>query len=309
VNPHVPGTRPAVDVVVVGQLARDLLLRVDEVPPHGSATDVRERRETLGGKGANCAVGLAQLGVPVGLVAVAGSDATGDRLLARAEADGVDVEHVVRRAGTPTGLIVEILDPAHGWRYLQHLPGPTLLTADDVAGAAADLRAARAVVLQAQQPAAALTACARHARDGSALVVLDGAPDPAARTELLECADVVRADPAETDELVDGELGRLCVEDVGAMTAAARHLLAHGPRVVVVGVEGAGNVAVWEDGELFVPFGDVEVVDTTGGGDSLTAGLTAALLDGADPASAVRRAVEAAGSTVARAGGRPALDG
>ncbi|MBW0113003.1 hypothetical protein I4I84_30330, partial [Pseudonocardia sp. KRD-182] len=83
------------DVVVVGQLARDLLLRVDEVPPRGSATDVRERRETLGGKGANCAVGLAQLGVPVGLVAVAGSDATGDRLLARAEADGVDVEHVV----------------------------------------------------------------------------------------------------------------------------------------------------------------------------------------------------------------------
>lgn len=56
------------EVVVVGQVARDLVLVVDEVPGPGGTAAVRERREMLGGKGANIAVGLAQLGAPVALV-------------------------------------------------------------------------------------------------------------------------------------------------------------------------------------------------------------------------------------------------
>ncbi|MFG1891405.1 PfkB family carbohydrate kinase [Micromonospora sp. NPDC049051] len=56
------------DVMVVGQVARDLVLLVDEVPEAGGTAPVRRRRELLGGKGANQAVGLAQLGAAVGLL-------------------------------------------------------------------------------------------------------------------------------------------------------------------------------------------------------------------------------------------------
>jgi hypothetical protein len=38
------------EAVVVGQLARDLVVVVDEVPDAGTSTTVRHRRETLGGK-------------------------------------------------------------------------------------------------------------------------------------------------------------------------------------------------------------------------------------------------------------------
>jgi len=69
---------------VVGQLARDLVLLIDRVPGAGSAMNVRLRREMLGGKGANQAVALAQLGIPVALVAVAGTDDVGRKLLRRA---------------------------------------------------------------------------------------------------------------------------------------------------------------------------------------------------------------------------------
>lgn len=61
----------------------------------------------LGGKGANCAVAVTQLGTPVGLLAVAGDDDVGDRLLVRAGRDGVDTRHVVRRPDTATGLVVD----------------------------------------------------------------------------------------------------------------------------------------------------------------------------------------------------------
>ncbi|MCO1656986.1 PfkB family carbohydrate kinase [Pseudonocardia humida] len=293
------------DVVVVGQLARDLVLRVPRLPDAGSAADVRERREVLGGKGANCAVAVARAGVRVGLLAVAGSDEVADRLLAQAADDGVDTRHVVRRPDTATGLIVEVLEDDGRWRYLQHLPDAVLLTPDDVRPAEPAVAGARAVVLQAQQPGAALLRCARVAAT-DALVVLDGAPEPDARAALLAAVDVLRADPAEAALLLDEDLA---TDDVERVRAAAHRLLDTGPSVVALGVEGAGNVVAWADGELFVPFDDTPVVDTTGGGDTLTAVLTVALLDGDDPGRALRRAAEATAGTVSHAGGRPAPHG
>lgn len=45
-------------VVVVGQIARDLIVLIDEVPGAGEAAGVRSRHEVLSGKGANQAVAL-----------------------------------------------------------------------------------------------------------------------------------------------------------------------------------------------------------------------------------------------------------
>jgi ribokinase len=92
------------DAVVVGQIARDLVLVVDEVPEAGTAVPVRQRREMLVGKGTNQAVGLAQLDVRVALLGVVGQDETGDRLLDQARRDRIDVSRVVRRQ--ESGLIV-----------------------------------------------------------------------------------------------------------------------------------------------------------------------------------------------------------
>jgi ribokinase len=74
------------DVVVAGQLARDFVLVVDDVPG-ASQTPVRLRKEMLGGKGANQAVALAQLGMSPALIAVAGDDDTGTRMLQQAQRD------------------------------------------------------------------------------------------------------------------------------------------------------------------------------------------------------------------------------
>ncbi|PBJ29532.1 PfkB family carbohydrate kinase, partial [Mycobacterium avium] len=64
-------------VVVIGQIGRDLVLRIDRPPTAGESATVLRREELLGGKGANQAVGLAQLGVPVALIGVVGDDQAG----------------------------------------------------------------------------------------------------------------------------------------------------------------------------------------------------------------------------------------
>ncbi len=278
--------------VVLGQLARDLVLMTGELPEPGTSADVSRRIETLGGKGANQAVAVARLGAPVSLVAVAGDDVVGDQLLAQARADGVDVTAVRRRRGALTGLIVEILEPDGRWRYLQHLPSEVLLTPEDVAAAGAVFDGAGAVLLQLQQPAETVRAAARLAAANRALIVLDGAAEEPG--ESLALADVVRADEHEAKLLLGGDV----------TVDRARKLLDRKPRLVAFGVPD-GNLFVWDGGDLLLPHGDGPVVDSTGAGDAFTAALTVALLDGAGPQDAARRAVKASGKAVGRPGGRP----
>jgi ribokinase len=296
-------------ITVVGQLARDLVLLVDQLPGEGTSGDVRLRREMLGGKGANQAVAVSQLGGHAVLVAVAGDDRVADDLLAQALADGIDVSGVVRRAGAPTGLIVEVLDREGRWRYLQHLPPEVLLSTADISAAEELLTGADAVLVQLQQPPDVALAAARTAQAADRFVVLDGAPVRDQRFgALLAAADVVRADARETRSLLGQAADR---------EETARHagwdVLSAGPRLLALGLE-TGNLFLWRDarwgeGSLLLPFGAGRVVDTTGAGDALVAALTVALLRGEPPQRAARFAVAAAARSVKHPGGRPDLRG
>lgn len=293
------------DVVVFGQLARDLVLVVDDVPGAGQSAPLRQRLEMLGGKGANQAVALAQLATSPALVAVAGDDAVGSGLLRQAEDDGIDVSATVRRARTRTGLIVDVVDGSGRWRYLEQLPPSMLLTADDVLEAVPLLADAQWVSVQLQQPPEAALTAARAARLAGCSVVLDGAPeDGQYRDELLADAAVVRADARET-RLLAGT----AIEDLDDARRAAAEIMRHGPDLVALAVGDAGNYFAWRGGEALLPLSPVPVVDTTGAGDALTAALIAALRAGYAPERTARLAVAAAAATVGHPGGRPRLTG
>ncbi|MFJ7214902.1 PfkB family carbohydrate kinase [Amycolatopsis sp. NPDC098790] len=289
------------EVVVVGQIARDLVVEVPDAPDADSSAPVTHRKEMLGGKGANQAVALSQLGVAVSLVGVVGRDRTGDALRAQARADRIGTSHVVRRPGTETALLIDVVD-AHGRRrYLEHVPEGTLLTETDVFAASAPISAASSLIVQLQQPAPAALLAARLAHTAGTRVVLDGAPQD--RTgELLALADVVRADGHEA-ELLTGRP----VDDVASAARAAADLRERGPSLVVLEVAGQGNLFAGPAESWFVPHVETEVVDPTGAGDALVATLTAALTRRRPLETAACLAVAAAAATTEHAGGRPHL--
>jgi ribokinase len=163
------------------------------------------------------------------------------------------------------------------------------------------IAAARAVLVQLQQPGEAALAAIRYARGG--MRVLDGAPpDEGSREALLARADVVRADTAEARKLTGSAL-----DSPDQALRAGRELLKQGPRLVALAVGEIGNVFVWQDDHVFLPLTDTPVVDTTGAGDAFVAALTTGLLRGEGPHRAARLAVAAAGATVGHPGGRPNL--
>jgi ribokinase len=298
----IPGLmqEPQHGVVVVGQIGRDLVLRLDAFPEPGGSQPVSERIERLGGKGANQAVGLRQLGVDVALIGVVGEDAAGRLALDDAALSGIDVTHVARRGRT--ALFVDIVEPGGRRRLLEDVPDQTLLTEADIRAAAPVIGGATVVSLQLQQPPAALLAAARLAVDSGARIVLDGAVEGPARDELLGLAQVLRADAGEA-----AMLAGMTLRGRGDALAAARRLLEAGPSLVALAVPGEGDLVAWRDGSRFFPHAEPAAVDPTGAGDAFVAGLIRALLDGAAPAEAGRLAADAASSTVLRPGGRPEL--
>lgn len=291
------------EVVVVGQVARDLVVEVPDAPDAGSSAEVQHRQEVLGGKGANQAVALSQLGTSVSLVGVVGEDLVGDALRARARADRIGTTHVVRRRGAETALIVDVVDEHGRRRYLEHIPAATLVTETDVAAAAAPISAACSLIVQLQQPAPAALLAARLAHTAGTRVVLDGAPeDPDLTDELLALSDVVRAGAHETETLTGQP-----VADLETAVRAAAELRRRGPSLVVLEVSGQGNLFAGPDGTWFVPDVETDVVDTTGAGDALVATLTAALTRRRPLETAACLAVAATAATTEHAGGRPRL--
>ncbi|SDL63991.1 ribokinase [Geodermatophilus siccatus] len=310
------------DVVVLGQVGRDLVLRTPALPGPGGAVRVAERRELVGGKGADQAVALAQLGVPVALVGVVGDDPAGTQAVAQAAADGIDVSAVVRRRGAATALLVDLVEDGGVRRLLEDVPDAVLLTPDDVAAATDQIAAAQVVSLQLEQPGAAVVAALQRVPEG-AVVAVDGAPeDDATRDAVLARADVVCADATEARQLAGRDLSG--VDDA---RDAAAELLTAGARVVALRVGEEGDLVAWRagprfgvaaeelevdpgwaDGEVLVPLLGEEPVDPTGRGDAYVATLVATLLGGAPPEDAAWAASAAAALTAAHAGGRPQLD-
>lgn len=289
-------------VVVIGQIGRDLVLRTDGPPSASESTDILQRNELLGGKGANQAVGLVQLGVPVALIGVVGNDIAGDFVLQQAQSDGIDAGGIVRR-GT-TALLIDVVGRQGERMLLEDVPESSLVQVADLDRSATLFESADTVSIQLQQPSATALAAARRARERRLRVVADGVPAADVRAELLASVDVLRADATEA-ALIAGE----DVNTVDRAAALGRELLDCGPELVALAVPDVGDLLVWREGSELFEFADVDVVDPTGAGDAFVAGLIAALRESAEPQRAGQRAAAAASATVQRLGGRPDLTG
>ncbi len=251
-------------VLCIGHACYDLVFTVD----HHPAADEKARAQAFlscgGGTAANAAMTAAKLGAPAAFAGYLGSDIYGDQHAAELNAAGVDTRLVVRGAqATPISAIFVKPD---GARSIVNYKGDTnRLTADDVAFAA--LRPA-VVLFDGHQPALALAAAAWAQAQGI-MTVLDADTVNEGNVELLRRCTLVAASE------------RFAQDFMGAPTPqaglAALALIA--PAVVVtLGERGL----IWQRGQesgSLAAFA-VDVVDTTGAGDTFHGALAAGLAAG-----------------------------
>lgn len=261
--------------------------------------------ESFGGNGANTAYTLARLGTPARLLAMAGADEAGDRVLGRLQLAGVDTAHVLRSA-LPTPATVVLVNGA-GARALLHRPGASREAFEggiELTGVLTHgcgwFHLANVFALPALRPHAGKLLA--RARQSGLSVSIDTGWD--ARGEWMDVlgpclpyADLLFVNEDEARELT-GERHPM---------KAARCLREAGAASVVVKLGAAGCLVCSGDDSFESPAFRVTPVDTTGAGDCFVGAFQAALTRGMPHADAARFANAVGALSVQQLGGTTGL--
>ncbi|TDV47811.1 ribokinase [Actinophytocola oryzae] len=270
-------------VLVVGSGNVDLVSRVERIPAPGETVLSTGFATHAGGKGNNQATAAARANAHTTFLGSFGDDDNGRRLLTSLTDSGV--RPLVRTSTEPTGTAL-ITVAAGGENAIVVNAGANATLTDLTDAERTAVAEADVVLLQLEIPLATVTEAAKAA---TGTVVLNAAPARPLPRDLLESVDLLIVNEHEAAQL-----------------GGAEALLDVVPRLVVtLGAQGA--VIHTGDTRTEVPGIPVQVVDTTGAGDTFCGALVARLDEGAALEPSVRFATTAAAVSVGRAGAVPAI--
>jgi ribokinase len=283
-------------IVVVGSINMDLVTQAPRFVGPGE-TILGERFLTVpGGKGANQAVAAARLGAEVALVGAIGDDAFGRQLHEGLAAEGINLGHVAQLADSASG--TASITVAGGENQIIVVPAANVrVTPTQVEHAHSLIARADVVLVQMEIPLETVEATLRLGHRLGVPVILNPAPAQKLPIDWLQLARYVTPNQHELAILLGTD------PDEDFRTSMQRTPC---PVVLTRGGEGA-----WyrERGEPIHQSGfDVDVVDSTGAGDTFNAALAVFLHEGL--VAAVRRACAAAALSVTKLGaqgGMPSL--
>jgi ribokinase len=284
-------------VVVVGSINMDLVTLAPRFAAPGE-TILGERFLTVhGGKGANQAVAAARLGADVALVGALGDDAFGSQLHEGLSREGVSLDHVTRIADCGSG--TASITVAEGENQIIVVPAANArVTPEQIERAQSTLASADAILVQMEIPLDAVEATLRLGHRLGKPVILNPAPAQRLPIEWLKLARYLTPNQHELAIL----LGANADEDF-------RSLMERAPAPVVL-TRGGDGAWYRDDGAPAHQAGfKVDVIDTTGAGDTFNAALAVFLHEGLPVAA--RKACAAAAMSVTRLGaqgGMPRLD-
>jgi ribokinase len=287
-------TRDA-QVCVVGNAAIDLTLRVAQLPLAGETALAVETLEDFGGKGANQAVMARRAGARVRLFAALGSDAQGERILARLIDEGIDTQHVVRLSCATDLSVVTVDQRGENTIVTRNDAGSRYAPSPDElldASSTGDW-----VALQGNLSEAVSAKLLHGAHAAGRRTLLNPGP------VCFDCLPMLH----DVDILVVNRVEATALSRCEDPMAAAHALLESGAREVLVtlGAEGA----LWMNAQHTELISAIaaSAIDTVGAGDAFCGTLVATLARGVSMRAALNHAQMAAAFTVERRGAQAAF--
>lgn len=267
-------------IVVVGSVNLDIVATAERLPVAGETVTGAEINRFPGGKGANQALAAKQLGADVSLVACVGEDAEADMALALLRAGGVELASSVTHPTAPTGIGL-ICVSADGENHIVVAPGANReLAIKDIEMSAAD-----ALICQLEVPLPTI----EHAIESfDGFICINLAPAAEVPDTIISNADLIVVN--ETEAAFYGD--RLATT-----------------KALVARTLGADGAELLRDGIVIARASSpaIDAVDTTGAGDTFTAALTVAIVEGQSPEAALRFACAAGAAAATKAGAQPSL--
>jgi ribokinase/sulfofructose kinase len=257
-----------IDILAVGGVDVDLVMRVDRLPGHGEKVMGDFVGRLPGGTVANFACATAALGMRVASLSTIGGDDFGQRVLAGFDEFGVSTEHVLVYPAAETHFTVILIEPS-GERSIVVVP--MLKEKYDTDYLTRVIPQARALYTMPNDPAL-FQQMGQITRSHGVLTMID------VEATIRADSDTLRRILQWVDVASFNEGGLQAILGERPTIDGARRLLEYGPQTVVVTLGGEGALAVTKDEAAQVEGWKVDVVDTTGAGDTFNAGFLTATL-------------------------------
>jgi ribokinase len=291
-------------MVVIGSANTDMVMEVPTLPTHGETVLGNAFQTVSGGKGANQAVALARLGTrPVSFIACVGDDAFGTRALAAYAEDQIDTSCIIVEPGAHSGVAC-IFVAEDGENAIGVAAGANaLLKPAHLDQHESLISTAAMVLIQLETPMETIehgiNLCAKH----EIPVILNPAPAKGPLpASLLSKVHVLTPNETEASHLSGVE-----VVDLATAEQAAKVLLDNGVKEVIITLGAEGALHCTTDGCQQVKAPNVDVVDTTGAGDTFTGALAIGLTEGMPMHDAIQFATHAASMAVTGTGAQPSI--
>lgn len=259
------------EVLMLGDINIDTVWPVDKLPGPGHDAYVKALQVGLGGAVLNTAIVLDRLGQTAAMLSCVGEDLWAEQALTLMRQTGVKQDYIRVRPELASGLIFLAVTP-DGERTMYSFRGAnTHLAPEDLPAQAFQdasiLHISGYSLLEAPQKEA-VWAAVELAKANGVAISLDTGLEPALLTRaelcrLIEMADICVTGPKEMCELYG----------ISEPEEAIDKLRSLGVRLAAIKLGEGGSWVADPSDSVFCPAFTVAVVDTTGAGDSFSAGL------------------------------------
>lgn len=280
-------------VLVIGSSNTDMVINLPELPRPGQTITGGKFQVFGGGKGANQAIAARRAGAEVALIAAVGDDDFGRAATGTFDEEGIDTSGIQVLAEHPSG-VATIFVSAAGENCIGVAPGanaallPDVLAAQERKFADADV-----LLMQLETPLATIERATDLADRHGLRVVLNPAPAAALPDTLIARLFCITPNETEAEALTG-----IAVADTESAGAAAERLLDKGAANVIVTLGSKGALLCNGDERRLLPAPSVNVVDTTGAGDTLNGVFCARIAAGYQLQDALQVAIDAASISV-----------
>jgi pseudouridine kinase len=280
-------------VLVIGAAGIDIK-GIPHTAPVWKASTPGIVRRSFGGVARNIAENLARLEVNVALLTVIGGDVLGEAVLKHCQQSGINMNYIKRDASSNTGSYVSVMDEegdlaiaVSDYEIMQTLDSDYLESQREL------FAKAEMIALDLNVTEEALAKILDLADDYDVPVVADPTtPTRAGKLRpYLDHLYVVTPNAAETTSLCDLEFP---AHDHATAVEAARHLIKLGTKIAIVTLGDQGLAYADANSKGHIPSTKTHIVDSTGAGDALTAGVMFGLVNDLPLDEAMRLGVTAA---------------
>ena len=256
------------NLVVVGSLNMDLVIEVDRIPKIGETIKGDEMSYLIGGKGSNQAVSACRLGNDVSMIGCVGNDTFGDKILKHLKEEGVNIDGIKCDEATFTGIATIFKTKEDN--SIVVIPGANDFCNTDLIDENIEtIKSADVLIVQLEIPMETVEYALKIAKENGVKTILNPAPARKLSKEILKNADFITPNETEFEIIANKNFN-----DENELEESMIAWQAENPLTRLVVTRGKDGSSYVEGDEVeTIKTIKVDVLDTTGAGDTFNGSL------------------------------------